>query len=166
MTQSHSTFVHASSSGSACPVRAGTAPSLGVLEDRPDQPASPALEQVRALLADERALEPDYYLNTLPSQREELARAAQQTLLAEVVLLRTAMKRFYQAVNHAEAPDVIDNLAKELNLLGLTCSRLGNVIRLNQALQGSGQDEWAKGINAAMQDLLAEWDQQQGGSRE
>jgi hypothetical protein len=58
-------------------------------------------------------------------QRAELAAAARKTLDDEVVMLRTAIKGFFQAVRREEDADAIERMADSLNLLGLSCSRWG-----------------------------------------
>jgi len=139
--------IQTSDSEAACPVRAGS-PSAkpGGL------PA--AEEQIRALLGDERAQDVNFYLGHFNrGQRKELAAAALKTLDAEVVMLRTAMKAFFQAVRADESPETIERLGEALNLLGLSCSRLGNILKINQALQGAAKNA---GQNALTEKLLAE----------
>lgn len=127
----------------ACPTGAGR------------QAANPgAEEQIRALLSDARAQESNYYLNHFsPVERKELAAAARKTLDAEVVMLRSAMKRFFLAVRSDENPETIERLGEALNLLGLSCSRLGNVLKINQALQGAAKQT---GQNDLLEKLMEE----------
>ena len=91
MTHIHPTHVvHTSDSAPACPSGAGRHPSGG-------QAGLEAEEQIRTLLGDARAQESDFYLdNFSPGERKELSAAAQKTLDAEVVMLRSAMKRFFR----------------------------------------------------------------------
>ncbi len=134
MTQPNPTRVaHASDSAPACSCGAGRHPSGG-------QAGLEAEEQIRTLLGDARAQESDFYLdNFSPGERKELSAAAQKTLDAEVVMLRSAMKRFFQAVRSDEKPETIERLGDALKLLGLSCTRLGNVLKINQALQGAAK---------------------------
>ncbi len=134
MTQLNPTRVaHASDSAPDCPAGAVRHPSGG-------QAGLEAEEQIRTLLGDARAQESDFYLDHFsPGERKELSAAAQKTLDAEVVMLRSAMKRFFQAVRSDEKPETIERLGDALKLLGLSCTRLGNVLKINQALQGAAK---------------------------
>ena len=134
MTQPNpNSSVHPLSSGGACPNPAGANPKAQTQSDL-------ATAQIRALLSDERAQQPDFYLHHFNAdQRAELAAAARKTLDDEVVMLRMAIKSFFQAVRREEDADAIERMADSLNLLGLSCSRLGNVLKINQALQGAAQ---------------------------
>ncbi len=155
MTQLHPNPFQTHASGSAFPSREGAAhPPAPLPEDHS------AMAQVRALLADENALDPCYYLNTSPSQREELARASAQTMQAEVVLLRSAMKRFHLAVHQGEEAGTVSRLAEELKLLGLTCSRLANVLRLNMALQTAADARAHQDLMKTFMDAVSTWDEE------
>lgn len=139
--------IQTSDSEADCPIRAGSQSA-----SRAD--ATKLEEQFRALLGDERAQDANYYLGHFSrSQRKELAAAALKTLDGEVVMLRIAMKRFFDAVRADESPETIEKLGEALNLLGLSCSRLGNVLKINQALQGAAQNA---GQSALMEKLMEE----------
>lgn len=150
MTQPNSNSpVHPLSSGGACPNTAGTNPQEQVQSEL-------ASAQIRALLSDERAQQPDFYLHHFNAdQRAELAAAARKTLDDEVVMLRTAIKSFFQAVRREEDADAIERMADSLNLLGLSCSRLGNVLKINQALQGAAQSNEKDALYAELMERLA-----------
>ena len=150
MTQPNSNSpVHPLSSGGACPNPAGTHPQEQVQSEL-------ANAQIRALLSDERAQQPDFYLHHFNAdQRAELAAAARKTLDDEVVMLRTAIKRFFQAVRREEDADAIERMADSLNTLGLSCSRLGNVLKINQALQGAAQSNEKDALYAELMEHLA-----------
>ncbi|HRS75225.1 MAG TPA: hypothetical protein P5282_09830, partial [Anaerolineaceae bacterium] len=83
------------------------------------------------------------------------AAAARKTLDDEVVMLRTAIKGFFQAVRREEDADAIERMADSLNLLGLSCSRLGNVLKINQALQGAAQSSEKDALYAELMERLA-----------
>ena len=70
-------------------------------------------------------------------------------------MLRTAMKRFFQAVRADENPETIEKLGDALNLLGLSCSRLGNVLKINQALQGAAKHAGEEDLLEKLMDELA-----------
>ncbi len=77
----------------------------------------------RTLLGDARARRSDFYLdNFSPGERKELSAAAQKTLDAEVVMLRSAMKRFSGSAL-GRKPETIERLGDALKLLGLSCTR-------------------------------------------
>jgi len=140
---------HPSDSTAACSQRAGSHPSGA-------QACLEAEKQIRTLLGDARAQESDFYLDHFsPGERKELAAAARKTLDAEVVMLRTAMKRFFQAVRADENPETIEKLGDALNLLGLSCSRLGNVLKINQALQGAAKHAGEEDLLEKLMDELA-----------
>lgn len=150
MTQPNSNSpVHALSSGSACPNPAGTHPQEHIKSDL-------ASAQIRALLSDERAQQPDFYLKHFNAdQRAELAAAARKTLDDEIVMLRMAIKRFFQAAHQEEDADALERMADSLNLLGLSCSRLGNVLKINHALQNSAQNGEKDALYAELMNSLA-----------
>jgi len=147
MNQSNSSHVmHTSDSAPARPSGAGRNPA-----------SSEAEEQIRALLGDARAQDADFYLGHFsPDERKELSAAARKTLDAEVVMLRTAMKRFFLAVRSDENPETIEKLGDALNLLGLSCSRLGNVLKINQALQGAAKHAGEDDLLEKLMDELAQ----------
>jgi len=147
MNQSNSSHVmHTSDSAPARPGGAGRHPA-----------SSEAEEQIRALLGDARAQDVDFYLGHFsPGERKELSAAARKTLDAEVVMLRTAMKRFFLAVRSDENPETIEKLGDALNLLGLSCSRLGNVLKINQALQGAAKHAGEDDLLEKLMDELAQ----------
>lgn len=159
MSQAHPSQPHQTrSSGSACPVRAGAKPASAPEANKP------AMEIIRALLAEESGFDPQRYLqNVRAEERRELSLAAQKTLDAEVALLRSAIRRFSQAVNAEEEPEVITRLSAALNTLGLSCTRLGSMLKLNQALQETRQQQWERDISAELQALLREWENEAGG---
>ena len=70
-------------------------------------------------------------------------------------MLRTAIKGFFQAVRREEDADAIERMADSLNLLGLSCSRLGNVLKINQALQGAAQSNEKDALYAELMERLA-----------
>ena len=136
---------HLSDSAPACSLGAGRHP--GRLE---------AEAQIRALLADDRAQDVGFYLDHFrQGERNELAAAARKTLDAEVVMLRAAMKQFFLAVRTDENPETIEKLGEALNLLGLSCSRLGNVLKINQALQGAAKQTGQSDLLEKIMDELA-----------
>ena len=70
-------------------------------------------------------------------------------------MLRTAMKRFFQAVRSDENPETVERLGDALNLLGLSCTRLGNVLKINQALQGAAKQAGKDDLLEKLMDELA-----------
>lgn len=74
------------------------------------------------------------------SERVQLSETAKQDLNDEINLLTSMMKRFMRAAESAGEDDYPANLAKSLDLLGLTCSRLASVLRVNMALIAPGKN--------------------------
>ena len=57
-------------------------------------------------------------------------------MVLEISLLSSTMKRFVRAAESAGEDKYPVNLARALDLLGLTCSRLASVLRVNFILVG------------------------------
>ena len=71
-----------------------------------------------------------------PAERLQLSEAAKINLDEEISMLSRTMKRFMRAADSAGEDDYPVNLAKALDLLGLTCSRMASVLRVNVFLLG------------------------------
>ena len=71
-------------------------------------------------------------------------------------MLRKMIRNFTRAAGTSGEEDYPDNLAKSLDLLGLTCSRLASVLRVNMMLAGSHEDDLRKQIEDSLADFLAE----------
>jgi len=76
-----------------------------------------------------------------PAERLQLSEAAKLNLDEEISLLSRTLKRFMLAAECAGEEDYPVNLAKSLDLLGLTCSRLASVLRVNTILLGPGKND-------------------------
>ena len=76
----------------------------------------------------------------------------------EIEMLRKTMRTFMRSVRSRKTEAYPEKLSKSLDLLGLTCSRLASVMRVNIALHLNDQNQWVHGFNAQMQALLAEWE--------
>ena len=71
-----------------------------------------------------------------PAERLQLSEAAKLDLDEEISMLSHTMKRFVRAAESAGEEDYPVNLAKALDLLGLTCSRMASLLRVNVVLLG------------------------------
>lgn len=98
-----------------------------------------------------------------PLQRLQLSEAARLSLDEEIELLRSTLRRFMRAVNAGDEAGYPTNLARALDLLGLTCSRLASVTRVNLELNGADSNAWTRDFNTQMQSLLKEWEEGQEG---
>jgi len=90
------------------------------------------------------------------AERVQLSESARFSMDEEIVLLRKMIKNFAQAASMAGENDYPDNLAKSLDLLGLTCSRLASVLRVNMLLNGSEDDALRKQIEESLSSFLQE----------
>lgn len=91
-------------------------------------------------------------------RRLQLAEETQANLDYEIEMLRKTMRTFMRSVRSRKTEAYPEKLSKSLDLLGLTCSRLASVMRVNIALHLNDQNQWVHGFNAQMQALLAEWE--------
>jgi hypothetical protein len=71
-----------------------------------------------------------------PAERLQLSEAAKLDLDEEISMLSRTLKRFVRAAESAGEEDYPVNLAKSLDLLGLTCSRMASLLRVNVMLLG------------------------------
>ncbi len=71
-----------------------------------------------------------------PAERLRLSEAAKLNLDEEISMLSRTLKRFMRAADSAGEEDYPVNLAKSLDLLGLTCSRMASMLRVNVMLNG------------------------------
>jgi hypothetical protein len=91
-----------------------------------------------------------------PAERLQLSEAAKLNLDEEISLLSRTLKRFMRAAECAGEDDYPVNLAKSLDLLGLTCSRLASVLRVNATLVGPGKNEDSKELLKRLTDFSQE----------
>ena len=90
------------------------------------------------------------------AERLQLSESARFSMDDEIAMLRKMIRNFTRAVGTSGEEDYPDNLAKSLDLLGLTCSRLASVLRVNMMLAGSHEDDLRKQIEDSLADFLAE----------
>ena len=90
------------------------------------------------------------------TERLQLSEAAKLNLNDEINLLTRTMKRFMRAAESAGEDDYPVNLAKSLDLLGLTCSRLASVLRVNVSLIGPGKNEESEELLKRLTDFSKE----------
>jgi len=76
-----------------------------------------------------------------------------QDLQSEIDLLRVTMRRTFEQIG--EDTD-LENMAKTLRSLGLTASRLSNLVRLQSELHGDDSDI-ASGIHDALREAMKGW---------
>ena len=136
---------------------ASTPPSGQACSDR-------AGSGLRAL--EEAELSLSELLKLTPVQRVQLSELARESLDEEIVLLRKVLRQFVSAVNSDEEEAKLNRLAKVLDLLGLTASRLAGVLRVNRNLSsGSADDERIQAILNNLQAALMEDLAQKEGER-
>lgn len=114
---------------------------------RPNMAGSPRQADGEQLdrLAEREALLTDFS----PAERLQLSEAARINLDEEIGMLKQTLRRFLRASEMAdEDGEYPVNLAKTLDLLGLTCSRMASSLRVNMMVNGpQGSDEskeWLK----------------------
>lgn len=102
-------------------------------------------------------------LSLTPVQRVQLSELARESLDEEIVLLRKVLRQFVSAVNSDEEEAKLNRLAKVLDLLGLTASRLASVLRVNHNLSADSADDGRiqavlSGLQAALMEDLSQKD--------
>lgn len=101
---------------------------------RPNGAGSPRQADCEQL---ERLAEREAFLADFsPAERLQLSEAAKINLDEEISMLSHTLKRFMRAADNAGEDDYPVNLAKSLDLLGLTCSRMASMLRVNVMLSG------------------------------
>lgn len=101
---------------------------------RPNGAGSPRQADCEQL---ERLAEREAFLADFsPAERLQLSEAAKINLDEEISMLSHTLKRFMRAADNAGEDDYPVNLAKSLDLLGLTCSRMASMLRVNVMLNG------------------------------
>ena len=90
------------------------------------------------------------------AERLQLSESARFSMDEEIAMLRKMIKNFTRAAGTSGEDDYPDNLAKSLDLLGLTCSRLASVLRVNMALSGSQDDDLRKQIETSLASFISE----------
>ena len=98
--------------------------------------AAGTLRQAQSEQEDKLAEREAFLADFSPAERLQLSEAAKLNLDEEISLLSSTMKRFVRAAESAGEDNYPVNLAKALDLLGLTCSRLASVLRVNFILVG------------------------------
>ena len=98
----------------------------------------------------------DGFMNINHAERLQLSESARFSMDDEIAMLRKMIRNFTRAAGTSGEEDYPDNLAKSLDLLGLTCSRLASVLRVNMLLAGSHEDDLRKQIEDSLAEFLAE----------
>lgn len=105
-----------------------------------------------AALADREAFLTEFS----PAERLQLSETAKLNLDEEISLLSRTLRRFMRAAESASEDDYPANLAKSLDLLGLTCSRLASVLRVNVMLAGPQKTGLAQELLERLMDFRRE----------
>ncbi len=92
--------------------------------------------QAQSELEDKLAEREAFLADFSPAERLQLSEAAKLDLDEEINMLSRTLKRFMRAAEGAGEEDYPVNLAKSLDLLGLTCSRMASLLRVNVMLLG------------------------------
>lgn len=91
-----------------------------------------------------------------PAERLQLSEAAKINLDEEISMLSHTLKRFVRAAESAGEDDYPVNLARALDLLGLTCSRMASVLRTNAMLTGPEKNDDSKELLKRLADFSQE----------
>ncbi|HPR35767.1 MAG TPA: hypothetical protein PKY64_08850 [Anaerolineaceae bacterium] len=110
------------------------APTQPTGKARPN--AAGSLRQVDCEQLDRLAEREAFLADFSPAERLQLSEAAKLNLDEEISMLSRTLKRFMRAADSAGEEDYPVNLAKSLDLLGLTCSRMASMLRVNVMLNG------------------------------
>ena len=98
--------------------------------------AAGSLRQAQSEHQDRLAEREAFLADFSPAERLQLSEAAKLNLDEEISMLSHTLKRFMRAAENAGEDDYPVNLAKSLDLLGLTCSRMASMLRANVMLNG------------------------------
>ena len=99
--------------------------------------AAGSLRQVDCEQLDRLAEREAFLADFSPAERLQLSEAAKLNLDEEISMLSRTLKRFMRAAESTGEEDYPVNLAKSLDLLGLTCSRMASMLRVNVMLNGA-----------------------------
>ena len=149
-------------SGSSCPTMAGSC-SHGAKSGQDHLLENPIIEAAFLLPFQHELLEADL-LNH--AERLQLSESARFSMDEEIVMLRKMIKNFARAAGTHGEEDYPDNLARALDLLGLTCSRLASVLRVNMVLAGPQDDALRKQIEESLATFLSEIQTQKGAKKQ
>lgn len=113
---------------------------------------------VRLLLADEHYVQPGLYGDELSAkERRQAKKAVEETMWAEIIMMRTVIKRYFGASKRREDATDAGVIAGDLRLLGISCLRLAKVMQVNQALQMAKNNGADETLNEAISKMLAEF---------
>ena len=98
--------------------------------------AAGSLRQANFEQLDKLAEREAFLADFSPAERLQLSEAAKLDLDEEISMLSRTLRRFMRAAESAGEEDYPVNLAKALDLLGLTCSRMASLLRVNVVLLG------------------------------
>jgi len=130
-------------------------------------------ELIRMLLSDERARQAEFYNDEhfTPKERKDLAKTLNETMWEEIGLLRTAIKKFHGASTRGKDAKEAQRLEDDLQVLGISCTRLARVMQVNKAVMQvnkalrAGQPEpMDSAISQAIAALLDDMKQKEGES--
>ena len=110
------------------------APTQPTGKARPN--AAGSLRQANFEQLDKLAEREAFLADFSPAERLQLSEAAKLDLDEEISMLSRTLRRFMRAAESAGEEDYPVNLAKALDLLGLTCSRMASLLRVNVVLLG------------------------------
>ena len=118
--------------------------------------AAGPLRQAQGEQLDRLAEREAFLADFSPAERLQLSESAKLNLDEEINMLSLTMKRFMRAAESAGEDDYPVNLAKSLDLLGLTCSRLASVLRVNATLVGPEKNDVPKELLKRLTDFSQE----------
>lgn len=118
--------------------------------------AAGSLRQAQSEQQDRLAEREAFLADFSPAERLQLSEAAKINLDEEISMLSTTLKRFMRAAESAGEDDYPVNLAKSLDLLGLTCSRMASLLRVNVILIGPEKNEASKELLKRLTDFSQE----------
>ncbi len=122
--------------------------------------------QAESKLEDKLAEREAFLVDFSPAERLQLSETARFDLDEEISMLKRTIKRFVRTAENAGEEDYPVNLAKSLDLLGLSCSRLASVLRVNSTLNGTGKDTESMELLKTLADFSQNLGQTNGASHE
>ena len=125
-----------------------------------------SLRQAQSEQLDRLAEREAFLADFSPAERLQLSEAAKLNLDEEISMLSLTLKRFMRAADSAGEDDYPVNLAKSLDLLGLTCSRMASMLRVNVMLNGPEKNADSIGLLKRLADFSQEVRQMGEGSHD
>ena len=117
------------------------------------------IAQTIRLLLSETPHPPGYYDSQYSArERRQLGKALNETLWDEIALFRSYIRKFFAMQAGNPDPAGLESLVRNLDLLGLSCTRLARVMQVNHSISPRQEDDEEGMLNQVLGSLLLEWE--------